>query len=220
MTSLQLIDNHFTHLTIDDNVEYALELMQDYSATHMPVVEAGSFKGLLNKKDIQDNPDGNTPISHFLNDLVPAAVNGSAHFLRAITVSTTYRTNVVAVVSSDEEYLGCITYLDLLNAAGNFCGAGEYGALIVLQIEKQQMKLPELNSIIESEGATILHFNASPIAASQVYEVSIGIDKRDISTILATLTQYKYKVLFTAGEDLMESELSDNYQNLMNYLGI
>lgn len=220
MTSLQLIDNHFSTLVPHDSVAYALEMMQVYSCSHMPVIEDAVYKGLLNKKDIIDWTDDTTPVSHFMDDLVPAAVNGSAHFLRAVSVSTTYRTHVVPVVSGEGQYMGSITWLDLMQAAGSFCGAGEYGALIVLQIDKTSLKLPELNAIIESEGATIMHYNASPIAASSILEVSIGLDKREISTILATLARYNYKILFTAGEDLIESELSDNYQNLMNYLDI
>lgn len=219
MTSLQLIDKQFEPVSPADPVSSALQFMQKFSCTHLPVVEGNLYKGLLDKRDIFDDEiKGDTLISKFTNDLLPASVDGSSNFLSAVPVSNIFRTDVVPVINRSEEYLGAITSLDLVNALGNYCGAGEYGALIVLQIEKSRLNISELNSIFESDGATILHYNISPIAATQIMEVSIGIDKKEISTILATLNQYNYKILFSSGVDDMETELSDNYHNLMNYL--
>lgn len=220
MTNLQLIDKHFRHLNPEDTVAQALDMMQRFSCNHLPVADLDLYKGLLSKQYLLDADRQDAPVASFMNDLVPAAVNGSAHFLSAVPVANLYRTNIIPVVNETGEYLGSITHLDLINALGNFCGAGEYGALIVLQIEKPKLIFSELNSIMESDGATIMHYNVSPIAATQIMEVSIGIDKKEISAIMATLERYNYKVLFTSGEDMMESELSDNYNNLMNYLDI
>lgn len=219
MTSQQLIDKQFTAVKPDSTVSAALELMQKYSCTHLPIVDKNNYQGLLDKRDIID-PDVqyDTLLSRFKNDLVPAAVNGSTHFLNAVPVANIYRTNVIPVINESEEYLGSITQTDLLNALGNFCGAGEYGALIVLETDRSRLNISELNSIIESDGATILHYNLSPIAATSIMEVSIGVDKREISTILATLTSYNYKILYTSGAEQAESQLSENYNNLMNYL--
>lgn len=220
MTSQQLIDTNFTRLSPEDTVGQALDLMQKYTSNHLPVVDGNIYKGLLSKKDIIASEDHQVLINNLDDEWIKVAVNGSWHFLKAVPIANIYRTNVIPVINEAEEYLGSITHLDLLNALGNFCGAGEYGALIVLQVEKPKLIFSELNAIMESDGATILHYNVSPIAATDVMEVSIGIDKKDISTILATLTRYNYKILFTSGEDLTESELSDNYENLMNYLDI
>lgn len=220
MTSLQLIDKHFLNLTTEDTVEKALTMLSQFGCNHLPVVENELFKGLLNKKDIINIEDKKMPVGSLKNDFLPAAINGSAHFLAAVPIANLYRTDVIPVINENEEYLGSITHLDLITALGNFCGAGEYGALIVLEIEKSRLIFSELNTIMESNGATMLHFNISPIAATEVMEVSIGIDMKEISTILATLNRYNYKVLFTSGVDLTHSEISDNYNNLMNYLAI
>lgn len=220
MTSLQLIDKNFCQVSFEDTVSVALDLMQRFTCNHLPVVEESLYKGLVSKKDLLENEDLKATINVFIADLVPAAVNSTTHFLKAVPVANLYRTDVVPVISESGEYQGSITHLDLINALGNFCGAGEYGALIVLEIEKHKLILSELNSIMESDGATILHYNVAPIAATSVMEVTIGLDKKKISTIIATLERYRYKILFTSGEELLETELSDNYNNLMNYLDI
>ncbi len=220
MTSLQLIDQHFEPLSTEDNVEKALALFRQFGCNHLPVKEKELYKGLLSKKDAINVENKETLIADLSDDYLPAGINGSAHFLAAVPVANLYRTDVIPVINEVEEYMGSITHMDLITALGNFCGAGEYGALIVLEIEKSKLIFSELNTIMESNGATILHYNISPIAATEIMEVSIGIDVKEISTILATLNRYNYKVLFTSGVDLTHSELSDNYNNLMNYLAI
>lgn len=222
MTSLQLIDNNFIHIKLEESVERALDLMWQFGCNHLPVVESetGQYKGLLNKKDISDSDDKSVSVATFSDVFKPAFVNGSSHFLKVIPIVNLYRTDVIPVVNDSYEYLGSITHIDLLNAIGNFSGAGDHGALIVLEIEKSKLRFSELNSIVESDGATLMHFNVTPVGSSQNMEVTLGIDNKEISAIVATLNRYNYKVLFTSGEDLLESELSENYDNLMNYLHI
>lgn len=220
MTTLQLIDNHLNHLDIHDTVSEALARMADQKRRHLPVIDAGLFKGLISDTVLELHENKNDELAMLAEDLIPASVNHSVHFLRAVIIANLYRTSVIPVTGDQNEYMGSITQLDLVNALGNFSGAGEYGALIVLEIEKAKLILSELNTIMESDGATILHFNASPIAATQMLEVTIGLDKKEISTIIASLERYNYKVLYSSGEDLLETELEDNYNNLMNYLDI
>jgi len=219
MTALQLIDKQLQPLQLDDTIKSALKQMEAQKCNHLPVIMDGAFKGLVSDK-VLSHADKNETLHAVVQDFLPASVNGSVHFLRGVIVANLYRTNVIPVTGDQGEYLGSITQLDLVNALGNFSGAGEYGALIVLEIEKSKLILSEINTIMESNGATILHYNISPIAASEVMEVTIGIDKKEVSTILANLERYNYKVLYSSGEDLLETELEDNYFNLMHYLGI
>lgn len=220
MTSLQLINKNLPVLEFTDTVAHALNVMQQQTCNHLPVIDGKEFKGMLSKVSLLHHENNEDKILELSGELLPAAVNASTHFLKAVSIANLYRSDVIPVVNEALEYQGSITHLDLVNALGNFCGAGEYGALIVLEIEKPRLIISELNAIMESNGATMLHFNISPIAASQIMEVTIGLDKKEISTILASLIRNGYKILFTSGEDLMETELADNYYNLMNYLDI
>jgi hypothetical protein len=51
-------------------------------------------------------------------------------------------------------------------------------------------------------------------------EVTLQINKKEISTIIATFERYEYSVSYYSGEELFENEISLNYNNLMNYLQI
>ncbi|MCO6498693.1 MAG: CBS domain-containing protein [Chitinophagaceae bacterium] len=221
MTCLQLADQNLPVLSPEDTVVRALKLMDGHTCNGLPVISENKYKGLIERGTLLNyDEDPETKIKELLDELKPVSIHGSNHFLKSVPLVKLYRTNVIPVVNEEGDYQGSITHLDLIQALGNFSGAGEYGALIVLAVEQPKLIFSELNTIMESDGATILHYNVSPIAASSVMEVTIGLDKKEISTIIASLERYNYTILFTSGEDMLESQLEDNYNNLMNYLDI
>jgi acetoin utilization protein AcuB len=220
MTTLQLIDNTIPQLQLHDTVAKALQLMHDFRITHLPVVSQEVFLGLISEEDLLDEKNEKATIGFFQNDLIPAAVKSDQHFLKAVSICNLYQTNVIPVVNEKTELMGSIRGLALLSALGNFCGANEYGALVVLEMERTRFAISEINSIVESDGATILHLNVTPLPQTQMLEVTLQINKKEISTIVATFERYEYSISYYSGEELFENDISSNYQNLMNYLDI
>ena len=220
MTTLQLIDNTIPQLQLEDTVKKALQLIADFKCTHLPVVEKDKLLGLISEDDLLDKNIEGARIELFQSDFVPAKVNGAHHFLTAVPVCNLYQTNVIPVVNESNELLGCIRNFGLIHALGNFCGANEFGGLVVLEMEPSRLAISEINSIVESDGATILHLNVSPISTGQLLQVTIQINKREISTIIASFERYEYSVVYYSGEELFENDLETNYKNLMTYLQI
>lgn len=220
MTTLQLIDNTIPQLHLEDTVNKALQLTADFKCTHLPVVDKDKYLGLISEDDLLDNITEGATIELFQLDFIPAKVNVNQHFLKAVPVCNLYQTNVIPVVNESDELLGCIRNFGLINALGNFCGANEFGALVVLEMEPNRLAISEINSIVESDGATILHLNVSPISTGQLLQVTLQINKREISTIIASFERYEYSVIYYSGEELFENNLATNYQNLMTYLQI
>jgi len=218
MTTLQLIDTTIPQLQLHDTVAKALQLMEDFRVTHLPVVSQEKFLGLVSEEDLLDEKNKQSTLGFFQNDLIPAAVKVDQHFLKAVSVCNLYQTNVIPVVNETNELVGSIRGFALLTQLGNFCGANEYGALIVLEMERTRFSISAINSIVESDGATILHLNITPMPP--LLEVTLQINKKEISTIIATLERYEYSVSYYSGEELFENDISSNYQNLMNYLDI
>ena len=219
MTSLQLIDNTIPQLQLHDTLAKALQLMHDFRITHLPVVSEEKYLGLISEEDLLDEENRNATLGFFQNEMIPAAVNANQHFLKAVSVCNLYQTNVIPVVGDNNELIGTIRGLALLTALGNFCGADEYGAMVVLEMERTRFSLVEINSIVENDDATILHMNISPLPPAQL-AVTLQINKKEISTIIATFERYEYSISYYSGIELFENDISSNYQNLMNYLDI
>lgn len=220
MTTLQLADNIFPLLKLKDSVEMTLQLMNDHKTSHLPVVSEGKFLGLINEEDLADEVNKNTTLDVYQTYFITAAVNEKFNFLKAASVYNLYHTNVIPVINESNELLGTISSRALITEMGNFCGSSEFGAVVVLEIPRTRFAISEINSVIESDGATILHLNVTPHPVPDLMEVTIQINKKEIATIIATFERYDYSVSYYSGEELFENELSVNYNNLMNYLDI
>ena len=220
MTTLQLADNIFPLLKLKDSVEMALRLMNDHKTSHLPVVSEENFLGLIYEEDLVDEQNKNTTLDVYQANFITAAVNEKFNFLKAASVYNLYHTNVIPVVNESNELTGTISSRALINEMGNFCGSSEFGAIVVLEIERSRFAISEINSIIESDGATIMHLNITPHPIPDLMEVTIQINKKEIATIIATFERYDYSVSYYSGEELFENELNLNYNNLMNYLDI
>lgn len=221
MTTLQLVDNIYPPLRLHDTVAKALDLMAEFKTSFLPVISEEKYLGLINEQSINEEENKETTtLEMFQEYLIVTAVNAASHFLKAASISNLYQTNVIPVTNENNEFFGTISSGALNTALGNFCGAEEYGALIVLEIERVRFTISEINSIVESDGATILHLNVSPHPVPELLEVTLQINKREIAAILASFERYDYTVASYYGEELFENDISTNYQNLMNYLDI
>ena len=220
MTTLQLADNIFPLLKLKDSVETVLHLMNDHKTSHLPVVSEGKFLGLISEEDLVDEQNKETTLDVFQTNFITAAVNSNFYFLKAASIYNLYHTNVIPVVNENNELQGTISARALITEMGNFCGSSEFGAMVVLEMERSRYAISEINSIIESDGATILHLNVTPHPVPDLLEVTLQINKKEIATIIATFERYEYSVLYYSGEELFQNELNVNYNNLMNYLDI
>jgi acetoin utilization protein AcuB len=220
MLTIELINNNIPRLQLQDTVGKALQLIEDYRVTHLPVVSDDKFLGLISEEDLYDADEKKMPIELMQENFTFAAVKENEHFLNAVNCSNQYDTTVVPVVNKENELLGVITARDLLKALGNFAGTNEIGGIIVLEMERSQFAISEISRIVESNDATILHLNTTVHADTGLLTVSIHINKKEIAAIVATFERYDYDVLYYFGDENLENEIHSNYRHLMNYLDI
>ncbi len=220
MLTATLINNNIPRLQPLDSVSKALQLISDFKVTHLPVVSENKFLGLISEEDLLDSEDPKTTIELLHVHYIQASVYDKAHFLMAVNCSIQYDTNVVPVINQVNDFAGVITTTDLLKTLGNFSGANEIGGIIVLEMERLQFTISEISRIVESNDCTILHLNTTVHPETGMLTVTIHINKREISTIVATFERYDYNVLFQYGIENFENDIDKNYRNFMHYLDI
>lgn len=220
MLTIELINNNIPRLQLQDTVGKALQLIEDYRVTHLPVISEDKFLGLISEEDLLDAEEKKMPIELMQDTFLVAAVKDNEHFLNAVNCSNQYDTTIVPVTNADNDLVGVITERDLLKALGNFAGTNEIGGIIVLEMERSQFAISEISRIVESNDATILHLNTTVHADTGLLTVSLHINKKEISAIVATFERYDYDVLYYFGNEQFENEIHSNYRHLMNYLDI
>lgn len=220
MLTKNLINNNIPRLQLQDSVGKALQLINDYRISHLPVVSDNIFLGLVSEDDLLDAENEKLTIEVLQDSFLYAAVPGDVHFLNAVSNSIRFDTTVIPVVMNDNEFVGVITINDLLKMLGNFSGADEIGGIIVLEMERSQFSISEISRIVESNDSTILHLNTTTDSVTGLLTVTLHINKREIASIIASFERYEYDVIYSFGNEKFENEISTNYQNLMNYLDI
>ncbi len=220
MLTAALVINNIPQLQLQDSVSKARQIINDYKLTHLPVVVENKYLGLLSEDDLLDVEDERLPIEIIQNSFLNAFVLDDVHFLNAVNISNQFETNIVPVLNKENEYIGVITVADLLKAIGDFSGANEIGGIIVLEMKRIQFAISEISRIVESNDCTVLHLNTTINAATGMLTVTLHINKKEVSAVVATFERYEYTVLYSFGVEQYENELDNNYKHLMNYLNL
>lgn len=218
MLTRDLISNSIPYLHKDDKVFHALQLMNDYHVTHLPVVDNDSYLGIVSEEQLLQTNDDNTINQLQVTDDT-TSVQASDHFLKAIQTAVINKLSIVPVLN-EKQLVGIVTYNDLLKNASEFMSLHEPGALIVLELESKNYSFNEINRIVESNDAQITQLNTYNDTETGTMQVTIRVNKLEVSDILSTFQRYEYNVKYYFGEELYENELRTNYDNLMNYLEI
>jgi signal-transduction protein with cAMP-binding, CBS, and nucleotidyltransferase domain len=192
--------------------------MNDYHVAHLPIVEEERYLGIVSEEQLLHSDDENILDQLAIND-GGTSVQANDHFLKAIQVAVQNKLSVVPVIENDQ-ILGMVTYNDLLKNASNFMSLNDPGALIVLEMEGKAYSFSEINKIIESNDAQITQLNSYTDPETGIIQVTIRINKLEVSDIISTFQRYEYNVKYYFGEEMYENELRTNYDNLMHFLNI
>ncbi len=218
MLTRELISNSIPYLHKGDKVYQALQLMNDYHVAHLPIVEEERYLGIISEEQLLHSDDENILDQLAISD-GGTSVQANDHFLKAIQVAVQNKLSVVPVIEN-EQILGIVTYNDLLKNASNFMSLNDPGALVVLEMESKAYSFSEINKIIESNDAQITQLNTHTDAETGMMQVTVRINKLEVSDIISTFQRYEYNIKYYFGEEMYENELRTNFDNLMHFLNI
>jgi acetoin utilization protein AcuB len=220
MLTRELLSQTLPHLRLQDKVYQALQLMNDNNVTHLPIVEAEKFIGVISEEDLLQAENDNAELSELQQSFSDISVKDDEHFLKAVQLAADSGLSVVPVVNEENELVGTLAYIELLKFSSEFMSLSEPGGLIVLEMESNQYSFGEISKIVETNDAQITQLNTSNDGETGMMQVTIRINKPEVSDIVATFQRYDYTVKYFFGEELYGNELRSNYDNLMNYLKI
>jgi acetoin utilization protein AcuB len=220
MLTRELESQSLPYLHLTDKVYQALQLMNDNHVTHLPIVEGEKYSGLISEDDLLMAENDNAELSSLQQSFGNSAVRGSEHFLKAVQIAAENGLSVVPVINEEGELISTVAYNDLLKQASEFMSLNEPGGLIVLEVDSNQYSFNEISKLVETNDAQITQLNTTNDPETGIMQVTIRVNKPEISDIVATFQRYEYNVKYFFGEELYTNELKDNYDNLMNYLKI
>ncbi len=221
MLAKDLISDVIPSLRTSDNGQKALYWMDIFRISHLPIVNNVDFLGLISDKDIYDNNMAEEPIGNHNLSLFSPFVTFDQHIYEVLELCSELQLSVVPVLDHDNKYLGVITLSDLLHYFADVSALKQPGGIIVLDLNANDYSLSEIAQIVEGNDAKILSLYITSPTESTKMEVTIKVNRKDLTSILQTFMRYNYivKASFMDENDL-NSLYENRYDSFMKYLSI
>jgi len=219
MIASELISYEIPSLKLDDTIEKAFDLMEEFKLVELPVVDQGVCCGLISEEDILDSNNSSEAISSFERYFKKPFVRPNQHLFEVIGELGQKEVTVLPVINN-EEYVGVITTDKVLKALANTISVINPGSIITLEVNVADYSLAEISKMVESDDAKILTSYLTSHADSTKLEVTLKINKTDISRIIHTFERFNYVVTASYNESEYHDDLKNRYDEFMRFLNI
>ncbi|SKB53907.1 CBS domain-containing protein [Sphingobacterium nematocida] len=215
----QYISTDYHEVLLTDTVEFVLQKMNENHSKFLAAVEGKIFHGLVSEELLLDQIDTEVPINTIKLHFRSVYLFDYQHIYDALQLITTYDYCFIPVLNRKHEYLGVLTKQDLLIALNETLGNDE-GAIIVLELGIRDNALSHIARIIETENTSILSTAIHRLPDSSKLEMTIKVNKTNISAVVSSLWRNDYVVKATFRDGGEQSDIQDRYDLLMNYLDL
>jgi len=195
----------------------ALDLMDQFRISHLPVIENGKLLGLIAEEALMDleslqgDPAG--------LPLIRSHVHPDTHILDILKLASEHRLSIIPVVDAENNYLGSIRQEDLVEQMTEMQGANQRGGILVLEMWDKDYSMQQISRIIEENNAKILSTSVSPGESGKI-EVNIKINQPDLNAIISSFERFGYTVKANYQESAYTEDLRKRYDELMRILNI
>jgi acetoin utilization protein AcuB len=220
MLAIELIANAIPPVHTSDSIQKVVDRMVEFRVRHLPIVNEEQFLGLVAENDLIEESDYQTAIGALSLSMVNPYVLESQHIYDVIRIFYEQQLTVVPVLDTKKNYLGVISINMMNEYFARLTSVTEPGGIIVLEIVNKNNSLAHMAQIVESDNAQILSSYVRTFPDSTRMEITLKVNKVDISAIIATFARYEYDVKATFNHIDDNQGSKDRYDSLMNYLNL
>lgn len=221
MIASDLISNIVPVLNREDTCLQALNWMEVFRVSHLPMVQGKTYLGLVADELIYSHGDLNDKLEVLQVPAEETFVYGNDHIYEVVSLAASHLLSVVPVVDRKGNFMGSVTLTDILKGLEVLLCAGQDGGIIVLEINRIDYALSEIVQIVEYNEARILSCYTSCNKDSSQLRLTLKVNTLNIDPILNTFMRYGYTILnsFVTGEEEQDS-LRERYGLLMKYMSM
>jgi acetoin utilization protein AcuB len=220
MIAKELVSTEVLPLKTSDTCAEALTAMEDYKVSHLPIVNNRQFLGLVSENDLLNHGNMDDPLGNVKLSAVTAVISAYEHVFDVMKLFSGLKLTLLPVVDNQNNFIGVITLQNLLHEVTNKLSVANPGGIIIVEMSENNYSMSEIAQIVESNDARILSAFVTSFRDSTLIEVTLKINKIDISAVLQTFNRYNYTIKATFSEKDDLDDLKERYDSLMNYLNI
>jgi CBS domain-containing protein len=221
MLAKDLISEIIPSLKTSDTGQTALNWMEIFRISHLPIVNNLDFLGLISDADIYDFNQPDEPIGNHNLTLLKPFVNASQHLFEVIGLASRLKLSVVPVLDENNHFKGVITTNDLVRFIAGISSMDQPGGIIVLELLERDYSLTQIAQIIESNNIKVLSMYITSPPDSTRLEVTLKVNSGDLSSVIRTFERYNYDVrTWVSTDDSMDRFYTERLDMLIKYLNI
>lgn len=220
MLAIELISDAIPPVHTSDSIQKVFDRMAEFRVSHLPIVNEEQFLGLLSEDDLIEETDYNAAIGSVALSLVNPYVLEEQHIYDVIRLFYERQLSVVPVLNNKKDYLGLISINTMNEYFAKLTSVSQPGGIIVLEVDNKNNSLAHMSQVVESDNAQILSSYTRTFPDSTRMEVTLKVNKQDISNILATFQRYNYDVKATFNFTDHNDNSMDRFDSFMNYLNL
>lgn len=221
MIAEELINQMIPALKMTDTAEKAIIWMEELKTNQLPVIEKRLFRGLISEDIILESNDLDRKISDFELISEQCYVNEDQHLFDIIKVARDNESELVAIIDGKGEFMGVSRHEDTVQAFSNTLTVQGQGGIVVMEMRFIDYSMAEISRLVESDDAKILgsYLSQDHKDPNYVY-LTLKINKEDLTTVIATLERFNYKVIAKFHESTNADTQRERLDNLLNFLDI
>ena len=218
MNAIDLITYDIPPLVHTDTGEKAMNWMDEFKVSHLPVLKNGNYVGLVSETDILDKLDFSEDLDVLFQHLPRPYVKADAHLFEILAKISEFKISVMPILDDQEKYLGCTNIFELMTTIANTSSMKEKGGILVLEVSQSDYSMAQIGQIVESNNAKILSSTILSDASSTNLDITLKINQLDLTHIIQTFERYDYVVKAQYQNGMGSDDLKLRYDILMNYL--
>ena len=196
----------------------ALEMMDQFRIHHLAIVKNNFYLGVISDKEIMSWNSEDDSIEEHLNNLAAPYVKYNQHLFDIIEVLEKNNLSIVPVLDEKNHYLGVITSRKLLYSIAKSATIQSPGGVIILEMPDHDYSLTEIASIAESNNTKILSSYIISKPNSTNIEVTIKLNKQEVTAIIKDFERHEYKVSGSYKDEEADGDYLERYESLMRFL--
>jgi acetoin utilization protein AcuB len=220
MLAIELIADAIPPVHTSDSIQKVVDRMIEFRIRHLPIVNEDQFLGMIAEGDLVGESNYQTPVGALALSLVNPYILEDQHIYDVIRMFYELKLTVVPVLDIKKNYLGLISINALTEYFAGLTSVEKPGGIIVLEISNKNNSLAHMAQIVESDNAQILSSYVRTFPDSTRMEVTLKVNKQDISAIVSTFLRYEYDIKATFNHSDENDNSKDRYDSLMNYLNL
>jgi CBS domain-containing protein len=218
MIASQLITYDIPPLKLSDKGSRALDWMEEFKVSDIPVVDKGVYLGLIEEAQLLDRSNPDDAISTYNLQYKKPFVHENQHVFEIISVIVTNEVDLLPVLDSTGRFLGIITINSILKFFSETVSIANQGSIITIKLNINDYSLSEIAKIVESDNAKILASFITSHPDSTKLEVTLKINKNEITRILSTFERFNYQITASYNETDYQVDLQNKYDEFMRFL--